>query len=135
MGAIADTLADTTELRVRRSKIKCRQVKRLTHLPGIGELCVGVALAFAGGVRAVEGAKMTTNPLTKSVPRVEIDQRSREARLRIERIERLLVPRAAVTQSRLRSLRTRSHELSDVRRPPIAQRPPVSANLPLAVSR
>ena len=35
----------------------------------------------------------------KSVPRVELDQRVRDARLRLERIERLLVPRAAVTGS------------------------------------
>ena len=87
-------------------------MKRLTRLPGIGELYGGVALAFAGGVRAVEGAKMTANLLSKSVPRVDIDQRSREARLRIERIERLLVPRAAVTHSRLRSVRDRRHQLS-----------------------
>ena len=39
---------------------------------------------------------------TKSVPRVEIDQRVRDARLRLEQIERLLVPRAATTASRLR---------------------------------
>ena len=108
---------------------------RLTRLLGIGELHGSVALAFAGGVRAVEGAKMTTKLLSKSVPRVEIDQRSREARLRIERIERLLVPRAAVTHSRIRSLRARPHQLSHGRRPPIAQRPPASASLPLAVSR
>jgi hypothetical protein len=50
---------------------------------------------------------MRTNLLSKSVPRVELDQRSREARLRIARIERLLVPRAA-------------------RGPPNAQRPPPS---------
>jgi hypothetical protein len=35
----------------------------------------------------------------KSVPRVEIDQRARDARLRLHRMERLLVPRAAVTSS------------------------------------
>jgi hypothetical protein len=91
-------------------------------------------MTFAGGVRAVEGAQMKTNLLSKSVPRVEIDQRSREARLRIERIERLLLPRAAVTHSQLRSLRARPRQLSEARRPPIAQRPPASANLPLAVS-
>src|SRR5256885_6888494 len=47
------------------------------------------------------GAKMKYKPnlLSKSVPRIALDQRSREARLRIERIERLLVPRAAVTRS------------------------------------
>ena len=33
----------------------------------------------------------------KSVPRVELDQRARDARLRLERVERLLAPRAAVT--------------------------------------
>ena len=38
----------------------------------------------------------------KSVPRAEIDQRARDARLRLEQIERLLVPRAAVTASWLR---------------------------------
>ena len=37
-----------------------------------------------------------------NLPRVELDQRVRDARLRLERIERLLVPRAAVTNSRLR---------------------------------
>ena len=53
--------------------------------------------------------KNKPNLLSKSVPRVELDQRSREARLRIERIERLLMP-------------------------PIAQQPPASANLLLAAS-
>ena len=38
----------------------------------------------------------------KSAPRVELDQRVRDARLRLERIERLLVPRAAVTASWIR---------------------------------
>ena len=38
----------------------------------------------------------------KSLPRVELDQRARDARLRLEQIERLLVPRAAVTASWLR---------------------------------
>jgi hypothetical protein len=45
---------------------------------------------------------MRTNLWSKSVPRVELDQRSRAARLRSERIDRLLIPPAAVTQSRLR---------------------------------
>ena len=40
----------------------------------------------------------------KSVPRVELDERAREARLRLERIERQLVPRAAVTRSPLKRL-------------------------------
>jgi hypothetical protein len=45
---------------------------------------------------------MRANLWNKSVARVEIDQRARDARLRLERIERLLVPRAAVTASWLR---------------------------------
>jgi hypothetical protein len=36
---------------------------------------------------------------SQSVPRIELDQRARDARLRLERIERLLVPRASVTDS------------------------------------
>jgi hypothetical protein len=40
----------------------------------------------------------------KSVPRVELDQRARATRLRLERIERQLVPRAASTHSSLRRL-------------------------------
>jgi hypothetical protein len=38
----------------------------------------------------------------RSIPRVELDLRAREARLRLERLERLLVPRAAATGSWLR---------------------------------
>ena len=34
--------------------------------------------------------------LSKSVPRVELDRRARNARLRLERIERLLAPRAGM---------------------------------------
>jgi hypothetical protein len=40
-----------------------------------------------------------TNVWTHSVPTRELDQRSREARLRFEHIERLLVPRAAPRHS------------------------------------
>ena len=47
---------------------------------------------------------MRTNLSSKSVPRFELDQRSREVRLRLERIERLLVSRASVTHSWLRRL-------------------------------
>jgi hypothetical protein len=39
---------------------------------------------------------------SKSVPRVELDQRVRDARLRLERLERLLVPRVAATASWVR---------------------------------
>jgi len=47
---------------------------------------------------------MRTNLWSESVPRVELDQRSRAARLRLERIDRLLMPPAAVTRSPLRRL-------------------------------
>jgi hypothetical protein len=44
------------------------------------------------------------NLWNQSVSRVELDQRARDARLRLERLERLLLPRAAVTRSPLRRL-------------------------------
>ena len=37
------------------------------------------------------------NLWSKSVPRVELDRRARVAQFRLERIERLLMPRAAMT--------------------------------------
>lgn len=42
------------------------------------------------------------NLWSQSVPRVELDQRARDARLRLEQIERLLVLGAAVTGPSLR---------------------------------
>ena len=54
-----------------------------------------------GGVRAMEGAMLIAILCNKSASRVEIDQRARDARLRLEQIERLLVPRAAATASSL----------------------------------
>lgn len=45
-----------------------------------------------------------TDLWSNSVPRAELDQRSREARLRIERLERLFAPRAARTHPRFRQL-------------------------------
>jgi hypothetical protein len=45
-----------------------------------------------------------TNRWNQSVPRVELNQRSREARLRFERIDRLFILRDIVTDSPLRRL-------------------------------
>jgi hypothetical protein len=45
-----------------------------------------------------------TNLWDRSVPRVELDRRSREARLRFERIDQLFIVCATVTPSRLRRL-------------------------------
>ena len=42
-----------------------------------------------------------TNLWSKSVPRIELDQRSREARLRFERTDQLFIVRATVRYSRL----------------------------------
>ena len=49
------------------------------------------------GARAMEGAMLKVAVWNKSVPRVELDQRARDARRRLERTEQLLVPRVAVT--------------------------------------
>jgi hypothetical protein len=50
------------------------------------------------------GVMPRTNRWNQSVPRVELDQRSREARLRFERIDRLFILRDIVTDSTLRRL-------------------------------
>jgi hypothetical protein len=44
----------------------------------------------------MEGAMLKANLWSESVPRVELDRRAREARLRLERIERLLMLRGAM---------------------------------------
>jgi hypothetical protein len=50
----------------------------------------------------MEGAMLKQNLWSNSVSRVELDQRARDARLRLEQLERLLVPRAGVSGSWLR---------------------------------
>jgi hypothetical protein len=45
---------------------------------------------------------LKANLWSRGVPRVEIDQRARDARLRLDRIDRMLVPRAAMTDFWLR---------------------------------
>ena len=45
-----------------------------------------------------------TNRWNQSVPRVELDQRSREARLQFERIDQLFIVRRTMTHLRLRRL-------------------------------
>ena len=71
---------------------------------GIGKLrfqWFGSRLRF-GGLGAMEGAMPRTNLWSQSVPRVELDQRSREARLRLEQIERQPFLSTVATRSRLR---------------------------------
>jgi len=52
----------------------------------------------------MEEAMAKQNLLPKNVPRADLDQRAREARIRIERLERLLVPRVEAPQFWQRSL-------------------------------
>ena len=52
----------------------------------------------------MEGAISKTNLSSRTVPRVELDHRSREARLRVERIAQLFILRVTVTHFRLRQL-------------------------------
>jgi hypothetical protein len=87
---------------------------------------------------------MRANLWNKSVSRVELDQRARDARLRLERIERLLVLRAAVTDSWLRRLlylcsggifasASRTRGPPSVRRPSRMRRQYMTAGLKSAV--
>jgi hypothetical protein len=47
---------------------------------------------------------LSANLWNKCVPRAELDRRAREARLRLEHLERLLISHAAVRRYRLRRL-------------------------------
>ena len=75
---------------------------------------------------------LKANLWNKSVPKVELDQRARDGRLRLEQIERLLViPRAAATHFRLRRLlfllRLRTYGMEPLQRRgtgPLSERPP-----------
>jgi hypothetical protein len=51
----------------------------------------------AAGARATEGAMPKVDRWYNGVPRVELNQRARDARLRLERLKRLLVPRTVMT--------------------------------------
>src|ERR1700747_2826519 len=56
------------------------------------------------GVCDVEDHMPRTDLLEQSAPRAELDQRSREARLRLEQVERLWVARPLPSRSLLRRL-------------------------------
>jgi hypothetical protein len=71
-------------------------------------MALGSATYTRGGSRPLrlgsvplEGAVPRTNLWSHSMPRVELDQRSREASLRLEQIERLFRPPVRVKDSRL----------------------------------
>jgi len=86
-------------------KINPGSVRRITRFLG-PRRDIGVAPppGCVGSGRAMEGAMLKASVWSTSVSRVELDQRGRDARLRLERLERLLVPRAAVTDSWLRQV-------------------------------
>src|SRR6516164_709254 len=69
--------------------------------PGIGDLYAGRLPAAAAWSVPLEGAVPRTNLWSNSVPRVELDQRSREASRRLKQIERLFKPPVRVRHSRL----------------------------------
>ena len=77
-------------------------VKQLTAPRESGSYFAPTAPTAVGSIPLREGAMPSPEIWSKSVPTVELDQRSREARIRFESMERLLVPRAAVTYSRIR---------------------------------
>ena len=81
---------------------KLSGVTQLTLSRSVGCIFVWLCLRLrVGGVRAMEGAMLKAILCNRSASRVEIDQRARDAHLRLEQIERLLVSRAAVTVSRV----------------------------------
>src|SRR5215471_1543490 len=73
----------------------------LENRQGIADASPGYG---SGTDRAMGGVMPRSNLWSQSVPRIELDQRSREARLRFERIDRVFILRATVTHSRLRRL-------------------------------
>src|SRR5215472_15309251 len=77
----------------------------VAHTPlETGKVLLTPAWLRLGNDRAMGGVMPRSNLWSESVPRVELDQRSREARLRFERIDRVFILRATVTHSRLRRL-------------------------------
>ena len=85
-----------------RRNINRRSCEAAHTSSGMGKLFVA-PLPPRGGER-MESAMRSINFWSRSLSRVELDQRSRKARLRFERIERLLVSDAAERQPRLRRL-------------------------------
>jgi hypothetical protein len=68
--------------------------------PGIGKLYAARLPAAAAWSVPLEGAVPRASLWSHSVPRVELDHRSREASLRLQQIERLLKPPVRVRHSR-----------------------------------
>jgi len=60
------------------------------------------ARRHSGGILLMEGAMPRMNVWGRSLPRIELDQRSRDARLRLEQLERLFISLAAMRQRQAR---------------------------------
>jgi len=82
-------------LRARPQKEIAGNVKQLTRVRSPAK----DVKSHWNGFRAVEGLMSTKNLWNNSVPRVELDQRARDARLRLDQIERLAVPPSAEMSS------------------------------------
>jgi hypothetical protein len=105
MGASAVTFATTGLSRRGASRRPNQKIKQCDPAHTLSErglhICVALSPAAGRGVRAMEGAMLKAILCNRSASRVEIDQRARDARLRLEQIERLLASRAALTASSL----------------------------------
>ena len=75
-------------------------MKQLTVVRVYGEVMDAPPPGDIRSTRAMEGVMPKENLWNKSVPRVEYDHRAREARLQLERVERLLVKHYAVKDTR-----------------------------------
>ena len=93
-------IKDLLEIRVARGMCEVAHTS-LENWPGIADSRPGFGW---GTIVLWEGVMPRSNPWSRNMPRVELDQRSREARLRLERIDRLFILRATATHSRLRRL-------------------------------
>ena len=76
------------DLRARPAKEIARGVKQLTLVRAPASHIE----AHDKGIGAIEGMMFSKNLWDRSVPRVELDQRARDARLRLDLIERLALP-------------------------------------------
>ncbi len=112
--------------RSRIPQINRRRCESAHTFSEMGKLFVACSPPPWAAYVAKEAAMLRTSFCNRSLSRIEIDQRSREARFRLEQIERLLIPYAAVRQSRFRHLLSlsRSRRPQKSRRPMNNRRPP-----------
>ena len=70
----------------------------------LDEIFAGSAPAMVGSMRAMEGVMPRANLWNNGAPRVELDERARDARLRLERVERLFAPHTRAPEYWLRRI-------------------------------